>query len=212
MMRIGILLLSVIATWVWASPRVQVVGLFPHAAVLNVDGQRKLVREGQQGPQGVRVIHVDGQGAVLEINGQRQRYPLTREHSAGYAATTEKAQTALTRGNDGHYRASGAINDRSIQFLVDTGASTVALNEATAKRLNISYNHGEPINVNTANGVTKGWLVTVARVSVGPITVQGVETVVLEGSSLSVPLLGMSFLNRVGWREDQGLLRLESRL
>ena len=52
-----------------AAPQVQVVGLFPGAAVLRVDGVRKLVREGQRGPGGVQVVRVDRSGAVLRIEG-----------------------------------------------------------------------------------------------------------------------------------------------
>ena len=50
------------------------------------------------------------------------------------------------------------------------------------------------------------------RVKVGDLEVLGVEAVVLEGGAPHEALLGMSFLSRVGWREEQGMLVLESKL
>lgn len=212
MIRLGILLLSLVASITWATHRVQVVGLFPKAAVVNVDGQRKLVWEGQKGPQGVRVVKVDDKGATLEVDGQQRRYDLSREDKAIHSSAAGRVHNTLMRSNDGHYRANGAVNDRGIRFLVDTGASSVVLAESTAKRLNLSYEHGERTSINTASGMANGWAITASRISVGPITLHSVDLVVLEGSASFEPLLGMSFLNRVNWREDQGLLQLESRL
>ena len=62
-----LVMLLLVAAHATAAPRLQVVGLFPGAAVLNVDGQRKLVRVGQTGPGGVQVISTDGKGAVLRV-------------------------------------------------------------------------------------------------------------------------------------------------
>src|SRR5690606_6087381 len=66
-----------------APEQVLVVGLFPNAAVLNVDGQRKLVKVGQVGPGGVEVVSADSRGAVLRIDGQTRRFELSREYSEG---------------------------------------------------------------------------------------------------------------------------------
>ena len=75
-----------------AATQVQVVGLFPGAAVLNVDGLRKLVKVGQTGPGGVQVISADSRGAVLRVDGVERPYSLSREASAGFAAPG-KSQT-----------------------------------------------------------------------------------------------------------------------
>ena len=71
MLRLCVALFSsVLALSSLAAPQVFVVGLFPGAAVLNVDGQRKLVRVGQTGPQGVQVVSADSRKAVLRIDGE----------------------------------------------------------------------------------------------------------------------------------------------
>jgi len=64
-----------------AETQVQVVGLFPNAAVLLVDGQRKLVKAGQTGPGGVRVLSADSKGALLEVDGVQRSYGLSREYN-----------------------------------------------------------------------------------------------------------------------------------
>ena len=65
--------------------------------------------------------------------------------------------------------------------------------------------------VSTASGTAKAWRVSLNSVKVGAIDVLGVEAVVVEGGSPTDALLGMSFLSRVSWREEQGVLKLESK-
>ena len=205
-------LVLVYASFSWAASQVQVVGLFPGAAVLNVDGQRKLVRVCDIGPGGVQVVSVDKQGAVLRIDGVERAYPMSREYSAGFAEPVKK-RLSIAKGIGGHYWVAGSVNGQTVQFLVDTGATSVALNDAHAKRLGIDYRvSGRPLQVNTASGVTRGWRVMLDRVKVGDLEVLGVEAVVLEGGAPHEALLGMSFMSRVGWREEQGMLVLESKL
>lgn len=204
--------LSLIALAVTAAPRVQVVGLFPGAAVLNVDGQRKLVRVGQVGPGGVEVLRADAKGAVLRVDGIERSYGLSRELSAGFAEP-DRRQLSIAQGQGGHYWIAGSINGQPVQFLVDTGATSVAINEIQARRLGIDYRvDGRQIVVGTASGTAKAWRVNLNSVKVGAIDVLGVEAVVVEGGSPTDALLGMSFLSRVSWREDQGVLKLESKI
>jgi aspartyl protease family protein len=206
---VALALLSVSSAW--AASQVQVVGLFPGAAVLNVDGQRKLVRQGQTGPGGVVVVSVDKQGALLRVDGVERTYPLSREYSAGFSEPVKK-RMSIARGIGGHYWVAGSVNGQSLQFLVDTGATAVALNDAHARRLGIDYRvSGRPLQVNTASGVARGWRVMLDQVKIGGLEVLGVEAVVLEGGAPHEALLGMSFLSRVGWREEQGMLVLESK-
>jgi aspartyl protease family protein len=214
MYALKVLLLSVpllLSGWVMAASQVQVVGLFPSAAVLNVDGQRKLVKVGQAGPGGVVVVSADSRGAVLRVDGVERSYSLSREYSEGFAEV-QKKRLSVAKGIGGHYWVAGSINSQSIQFLVDTGATSVALNDEHARRLGIDYRViGSPLQVSTASGTARGWRVTLDRVKLGELEVLGVEAVVLEGSSPTEALLGMSFLSRVGWKVEQDVLVLESK-
>ena len=206
---LGWLLLA--ASCVWAAPQVRVVGLFPGAAVLNVDGQRKLVKVGQTGPGGVVVVSADSRGAVLRVDGVERSYGLSREYSEGFAAPVKK-QFSIAKGIGGHYWVAGSVNGQSVQFLVDTGATSIALNDGHARRLGIDYRvSGRPLQVSTASGTVRGWQVSLDRVKVGELEVLGVDAVILEGGSPTEALLGMSFLGRIGWRVEQDVLVLESK-
>ncbi|MCG8909145.1 MULTISPECIES: TIGR02281 family clan AA aspartic protease [unclassified Pseudomonas] len=213
-MRLSALIcLSLCSVAAVAAPQIRVVGLFPGAAVLNIDGQRKLVKVGQTGPEGVQVVSADSHKAVLRVGGVEQTYELSREYSgAGYAAPSARTEMGIARGTGGHYWVAGTINNQNAQFLVDTGATSVAMNEGQARRLGIDYRaSGTPMMASTASGTAKGWRVTLNSVKLGGVEVLGVEAVVLEGDFPTDILLGMSYLNRVGWREDQGMMYIQAK-
>ncbi|WP_145144400.1 retropepsin-like aspartic protease family protein [Pseudomonas duriflava] len=192
-----------------AATQVRVVGLFNGAAVVNIDGQRKMLKVGQTVGE-VELIKADSREAVLRVGETTRTFSLDREYSNGFAAP-QKRQLSIARRNDGHYWANGSINDRPIQFLVDTGASSVAMNEDDARRLGLDYRQGRPMTVNTAGGNKRAWAVRLDRVKIGSIEVLGVDAVVLEGQYPLQALLGMNFLNRVGWHEEQGVLHVEAK-
>lgn len=196
-----------------AETQVQVVGLFPNAAVLLVDGQRKLVKAGQVGPGGVKVLSADSKGTVLLVDGVQRSYSLTREYSQGGMATPQRTQASISKGVGGHFWVAGSIEGHPVQFLVDTGATSVAMNEGQARRLGIDYRVvGTPMVAGTAGGNVRGWRIRLDSVKVAGLEVLGVEAAVLEGDSPTEVLLGMSFLNQVRWREDNGVLLLESKI
>ncbi len=170
MLRLCVALFSsVLALSSLAAPQVFVVGLFPGAAVLNVDGQRKLVRVGQTGPQGVQVVSADSRKAVLRIDGVERTYELSREYNeAGYSAP-QRQSFSIARGTGGHYWVAGSVNGQNMQFLVDTGATSIAMNENEARRLGIDYRvDGKPMVASTASGTSRGW-----RVTLDPIAEEG---------------------------------------
>lgn len=212
MCRFILILLAVLAGQAMAEPVVRVVGLFPNAAVVNVDGQRTLLKVGQEGPMGLQLISADSRSAVLSINGRQQRMELSRDYNQGGYSTPEKQRLIVARGRGGHYWVNGSVNGSSMPFLLDTGASAVALNAVQARRLGIDFMaSGKPMQVTTASGVERGWQVTLRSVKVGAIEVLGVEAIVLEGNFPADALLGMSFLNRIGWRQEQDALVLEAK-
>jgi len=195
-----------------AETPIQVVGLFPGAAVLKIDGQRKLVKVGQAGPGGVLVVSADSRSAVLRVDGVERSYGLSRDYSATTGVAAAPALVSIAKGIGGHYWVTGSISGKTVQFLVDTGATTVAMNENAAKRLGIDYRvQGQSMVVNTASGTAQAWRVKLDSVKIGGIQVLGVEAAVIAGDAPTDVLLGMSFLNRVSWREEQGMLQLEAK-
>src|SRR3954466_3089476 len=110
----------------------------------------------------------------------------------------------------GHFQGDARVDGRSIDFLVDTGASAIALRESAAAKLGIHPSAREySIKMQTANGIGKAARVQLGRVEVGGITVRDVDALVVPDESLSTNLLGMTFLSRVKWSHDRGRLVLE---
>jgi aspartyl protease family protein len=210
--RLAAALLVLFSGTLLAQTRVQVVGLFPDAAVLNIDGQRQLLRVGERAPSGVELISADSQSAVLRVDGEERSYALSRDYGEAAGEPAQKASMRIARGIGAHYWVAGSINGRTVQFLVDTGATAVAMNEVEARRLGIDFRAtGSPVVVSTAGGSVQAWRISLQRLKIGALEVLGVDAVVLAGDSPSEVLLGMSFLSRVNWREEQGMLVLEAK-
>lgn len=116
----------------------------------------------------------------------------------------------LTADSRGHFQATFRLNGKPVEGLVDTGASSIAINESTAKRLGFAANSLDfRYAINTANGTAKGALVRLDRVEIGSIRVSGVDAMVLKDESLSSTLIGMSFLKRLSsFQVADGSLKL----
>jgi len=189
------LALLVAVTPAWALD-VQLIGTFgDQAAVLSIDGgEPKTVRAGQKfGP--VSVISVAKDRATVEIEGKRRT--LQRgQHYMSKSASDDRQSAVLAADGHGHFHADGAINGGSMRFILDTGATSIALPAADAVRLGLDYRKGRPGTIHTANGPAPAWRVKLDSVRIGGIELQNVDALVLE-QGLDVGLLGMSFLNRV---------------
>ncbi|NKC11138.1 MAG: TIGR02281 family clan AA aspartic protease [Gammaproteobacteria bacterium] len=108
----------------------------------------------------------------------------------------------------GHYVASGTINGLPVVFLLDTGATSVAIPREVADSLGLK--RGTPIVVATANGRAKGYLTRLDRVGLGAIELRNVEGVIAPGMGSNEVLLGMSFLEHLDWRREDGRLVLSA--
>jgi aspartyl protease family protein len=117
---------------------------------------------------------------------------------------------AINKAANGHFMTDAVIDGRRIGFMVDTGASVIALRESDAARLGV---HPTPrdytAQVSTANGTVRAARVDLNRVEVGGIVVRDVAALVLPDEALGQNLLGMSFLSRLRWEQKNGKLVLE---
>ncbi len=161
--------------------------------------------------KGVKVLSAQGDQAVVEVAGQRQVLRLGEAPlSAGGAAAARSGKIVLTAGSGGHFLTQGAINGRAVQFMVDTGATTVAMSVAEAERLGLDYRKGLPVRGSTANGVVSGWQVKLTSVRVGEVEVYEVDATVLPANNGPI-LLGNSFLTRFQMTRMNDQLVLERR-
>jgi aspartyl protease family protein len=197
-------LLSALAS---AASNIEVEGLMPPgAAVVRVDGQRKLLKVGQTF-QGVTLVSVYTRTATLEVDGRESVVGLSRKVGTNYQAVSEKRVT-IQRNQALQYRTAARINGRKAQVMVDTGANIVALNSAEARRLGVSLDNARRGNVETAAGNTMAWQVNLDSVDVGGIRVNNVPATVLDGAFPSTILLGMTYLRHVKIEENQGIMTL----
>lgn len=206
------LYLAALALLILAEPclavEVNVVGLFSDKALVEIDhGKPRVLSVGQSTPQGVKLLSVGAGDAVLEVEGKRRTVQLGQSISGSYA-TRGKPMVSLVADGRGHFLTNGAINGATTQFLVDTGATSVAMSTAEARRLGISYLNGQQGYSSTANGAVRTYRVMLGSVRVGDITLNQVEGVVLDTPGLSVSLLGMSFLSRVEMKRDGSTMTL----
>lgn len=104
----------------------------------------------------------------------------------------------IGRDRSGHYLARVKMNGRSYDVLVDTGATMVAINKSTARRLGIHLTNADfRYRVNTANGIAEAAKATIDEIEIGRVVVHNVPATVARDGALSGVLLGMSFLNRL---------------
>jgi aspartyl protease family protein len=200
--------LAILAGNLVAAPLVELQAVLGPSAVLQVDGVRRTLRVGQVSPEGVRLLALDAVSARVQVQGQTLTVPLGGR-AGGALPAGATASVRIARSDSGMYLTLGTINGRSVEFLVDTGASTVAMNDATARSLGIDYRAGSRGLVETASGITEAYAVTLSEVSVGSIRLPNVQAVVIRGAQPSRALLGMSFLSRMQIEHAQDALVLK---
>lgn len=186
--------------------------LFKDKAIFIIDGARRVLAKGEVSKEGVRLIATDtvAEQAEIEINGKREVVKLGTV-MAGFQPT-KQASVTLWACSGGHFHADGTINGLPVRFLVDTGATMIALSSDEARRLGIDYrSRGRPGYASTAGGVVRTYSLTLEKVEVGPILLYNVEAGVIEGPFPCEPLLGMSFLGRLDMKREGERMELTQR-
>ena len=192
---------------------VALTGVSGSKALVVIDGAAPRFLSAGQSHQGVKLLSLQGESATVEVNGQRQTLRVgDAPVSVGRAAPASGGgqRIVLTADARGHFLPPGQINGREVQFMVDTGATSVALGESDARRINLKYENGQRVRVNTANGQAVAHVVQLDSVRIGGVTVYGVEALVTP-QSMSYVLLGNSFLNRFQMQRQNDQLTLEKR-
>jgi len=181
------------------------------AALLVIDGEPRTLRVGASA-DGVKLIAVEGQNAVVEVAGRRLSLQMgAAPGRVGVsAAPAPSRQIVLSAGPGGHFTALGSINGHTTQFLVDTGATAVAIGQSEAERLGLRYREGRRIFTQTANGAVPALLVQLATVRIGDVEVRNVDAIVVP-AQMSHVLLGNSFLTRFQMRRENEILTLDLR-
>lgn len=115
-------------------------------------------------------------------------------------------EVQLQRNRMGHYVTSGSINGEPVVFLLDTGATGVAIPAALAERLALP--RGRSLMTQTANGVARSYRTRLGEVGIGPIRLRDVEAAITPGLRMQEVLLGMSFLKHIEFTQRGDKLTL----
>lgn len=221
MRHIRAVLLSLAAAAVLAPPpataqSVALRGVLGSKALLVIDGGTPRALAAGDSLQDVRVLQVSGDTAEVEIKGRRQTLRLGeapislggRGAAAGDPALGRRV--VLKADNRGHFIERGQINGKTMVYMVDTGASSVAIGRSDAERMGLPFLKGQPVMMRTANGDAQGWSLRLDSVRVGDVEVFGVDAVV---APLAMPyvLLGNSFLAHVQMTRQGSEMVLERR-
>src|ERR1700687_3757436 len=195
-----------------AATDVNVIGLFPGKAVVSVNrGAPRTLSVGERTSEGVVLVASDSKGAVLEIDGKRQTLEMG-QHFESAAQSGERNTVSLFADERGHFVIDGAVNGGYMRFLVDTGATLVAMSASDASRLGIDYRKGTRGSTMVAEGRrVPVYRVLLDSVTVGGLTLFGVEASVSETPGMGAALLGMSFLSRTEMRREGQNLTLTKR-
>lgn len=180
-------------------------------ALLMIDGSPRTVAVGST-VQGVKLVSVTADGSVVELSGKRVTLPMggAQVNLGGMASEGGGSKIVLSAGSGGHFFTGGSINGRSVQFMVDTGATTIAMGQSEAENIGLKYRDGQRGMVNTANGPAPAYRVMLTSVRVGDVQVYNVEALVVP-APMNYVLLGNSFLTRFQMKRENDVMTLEKK-
>jgi len=206
--------LAIIALLVAAGASAQSVsmgGSLGSNALLVIDGKPRNVAVGAT-VEGIRLVSVSGNEAVVELKGKRLVLRLgdAQVNLGGTASEGSGKQIVLTAQSGGHFHAVGAINGQSVRFMVDTGATMVSMDKYEAERLGLDYKNGRRGITRTANGDMPVYATKLASVRIGDVLVYNVDAVV-SPAPMPYILLGNSFLTRFQMKRENDVMTLDLR-
>lgn len=204
--------LALLWAGVAAAQTVSMSGRLGDKALLMIDGKARTVAVGAT-VQGVKLVSLTPDGSVVELEGKRYTVPMGGTPvslGAGGGGSDGGTRIVLTAGSGGHFLAAGSINGKPVQFMVDTGATTVAMSAIDADRIGLKYQDGQRGMANTAGGVVPIYRVNLTSVRVGEVTVYGVDAHVLQ-APMPFVLLGNSFLTRFQMTRVNDMMTLEKK-
>ena len=186
-------------------------GMLGDKALLIIDGQARGVAVGAT-VQGVHLVRLDGTQAQVEADGKVVILRLGGGAKvAGADGTGTGTRIVLPVGPGGHYGGTASINGHSVDFIVDTGATSIAMGADLASRLGLNYNASKAAAAMTANGAVAARKLTLDKVTIGDVTVLNVDCMVVP-QAMPVVLLGNSFLSHFQMHNDSDSLILDKRL
>lgn len=194
-----------------AAQSVSLAGRMGSKALLMIDGQTQLLAVGDSA-RGVKVLRLDGDAVVVEVGGRTSTLQVGGAPARVGAGATGSAarEVVIPAGPGGHFVVAGTINGRAVQFMVDTGATLIAMSRAEADRLGIDYSRADRGMTSTANGDVEVRVLTLSSVRVGSVDLANVRAAIVPAPMPGI-LLGNSALSRFQMQRDNDVMRLTVR-
>jgi aspartyl protease family protein len=203
-------LLALIQPAAWAQ-NVALTGIMGQRALLVIDGAAPAVLVPGDSRDGITLISVEGDQAIIELRGGRQSLRVGDVPvSLASAPAGTGSRIVLNAGPGGHFISMGQINGASVQFLVDTGATDVSVSAQEADRIGLQYRNGKRIVMNTANGTVPGYQIHLDTVRLSGVEVHNVEAIVT-ATPMAFVLLGNTFLMHFQLKQENDSLTLDKR-
>lgn len=192
-----------------AAQEVGLAGVMGSKAMLMINGGEPQAVPVGQTLDGVKVLSINGDQIMVEIGGKKR--PLrVGQHAVGVSNGDGSDKVIMTADVQGHFYTTGTVNGTSVRFVVDTGATSIALGPNDARRIGLDLRRGQRGMTSTANGQVVVTRIPLDTVTIGGITLHNVEAVVLP-AEMPIALLGMSFLNRMEMQRDGSTMTLKKR-
>ena len=212
MVKIKALMTISISCWALqalAITQLNVVGLFSNKAVVAINGASPQTLSAGQTKNGVKLIEATSESATFMVEGKRQVLKMGQAASiTGATGANINEPVNLYANSQGHFLGNLTINGASLKYVVDTGATSVAMNSGDAKFAKIDYEKGEKGAASTASGTVAVYRVNINTLKIGSIILNNVEAAVIEGGYPQQVLLGMTALNRMDMKRDNAVMTL----
>ncbi|MEM7542085.1 MAG: TIGR02281 family clan AA aspartic protease [Pseudomonadota bacterium] len=209
----GLAFVGLFLIWggVAADTKISAVALFKNKAVIKVDGKQRILKAGEESPEGVELLSATSEEATVTFDGAILHLKLDGRIINTFATAPARQIVRVAPGDGGHYTLDGTINGNPVKFIVDTGATSVVMNRNTAEKVGISYEKGQPVAVETASGEAAAYRLDLKEVKVRALGIKNVPGVVIDGDYPTQVLLGQSFLNRIDMKREGPVLELRER-
>ena len=190
-------------------------GLFKDKVVVTIDGKQQILKKNELTPEGVKLIKSNSKEATIEIDGISKVFTLDEKIGNTFKTTSDDKNTisirkrAIIKGDaNGMYLTKGQINGKTVEFLVDTGATLVSMSSGLAEQLKIKYEKGKKVQMMTAKGLSIAYVVKLNKVKVGDIELYNIIGSVSDDMT-GRTLLGMSFLGKLDMKREGKYMVLE---
>ena len=189
---------------------VRVLALFKDKALVQINGERHLMKKGQT-IDDVTLVSSSGRGAVIQLGDEPPRSVGLNQGISSAFKKRDSNKHTIYANSVGMFHVDGLINGRMTRFVLDTGATFVSISQQEADKLGLSYRTAPRMRLVTASGEVEAWNIQLGSVKVGSIRLPQVGAVVLPGSKPETALLGMSFLKHLKMQRNGSAMILQQK-